>query len=48
MVFGEKRRYYEEVDGKRVFVTYRVFDTKGSVYLGVAAWVIFMLGLVLG
>lgn len=48
MVFGEKRYVDEKVNGERVRVQYRVFDIEGTVYLGVAAWVVFVAGLLLG
>lgn len=48
MVFGEQRLYYEVVNGEKVQVKYRVFDRAGSVFLAVAAWVIFILGMLLG
>lgn len=48
MVFGEQRQYYEVIKGERVQVKYRVFDRAGSVFLVIAAWVIFTLGMVLG
>lgn len=48
MVFGELREILENVNGDRVLVKYRVFDRAGVVYLGVAACVVFVLGLYLG